>query len=589
MTGNSIVIDNIERNRGDGDQYLFYLLALGQGEHRIDDILLGSTSTSLLTADTVDKFDATRAVHQNKMGNIEAGLNVSIHDGPHFYENVVTSIEVGSLDLDEPYVTPYFPVSSEKVTRLSLDLVFNRGLFKTNDHGNFESVVVDLKAHVKNASGTVLTYDIRFDSSVENVTPFRRTISFNVPEDVYSIALERVTAKADTKGRVSDVLTWVGSRGVIKNSMAPVYGDTHLLAMRIKATNLISAAATSRINVRITRQQLNVIDNMEHTSNPADVVADIMRNTVYGARRPDKELDMAELRRLKAHWGGSNTPYGFNAVFNGDSTVYEALKLALGVVGAEPLAIGSYISAAADGKKAIRTQVYTEANMLMNSFSVSYNFDRAGATNGVQVEFRDSTTWLPEFATFPANASDPELVSLFGCTSKDHAEKFARLMWQRKLYQRKATSFETELEGLIPRPGDRIAITHTLADWGQSGIVVSYDPTTKVLVTTVELKFVGSGTHYVTMRKPDGTPLTPIAATQGATSSSCVLASDPAIDFSDLPYSQIIFSFGEGSKVTKDFSVASIQHNGGVTTTLEAQVYDERVYDNTFPFMGVPL
>jgi len=589
MTSSAIQIDNIERNRGDGDQYLFYLLALGQGRHRIDDILLGATSTSLLTADTVDKFDATQDVHQNRMGNIEAGLNSQIHIGPQFYENVITSIEVGSLDLVEPHVTPYFPIGVDPVRRISLDFSFRRGFYKTNDRGGFETVAVNLLVYVKNAAGTLIIKDITFSSSVANVSEYRRTVSFDVPSDVYSISIERKTPKADPKGRIADVITWVGSRGVIQNTNASVYGNTHLLAMRIKATNLISQAATSRVNVRLTRMLDNLNHVQEYTSNPADIVADIMRNKVYGARRPDAELDVAQLQTLKTHWGGAATAYGFNGVFNGDSTIFEALRVSLGVVGAEPLALGSYISVAADGKKAMRTQVYTEANMLMNSFAVNYNFDRAGSSNGVQVEFRDSVNWQPDFATYPPNATDPELVQLFGCTSKDHASKYARLIWQRRLHQRKTTTFETELEGLIPRPGDRIAVSHTLANWGQSGLVVSYDPATKELATTVELDFSGVADKYVTLRNLDGTPLSPIKATIGPRPSVCVLASDPPLNFGDLPYNQIVFSFGDGARVTKDFVVSSIRHNGGVTTTVEAQVYDERVYDNTFSFMGVAL
>ena len=584
----SLNVTNIDRNIGDGDQYLFYVLALGQGLHRIDDILLGDTSTSILTSDTVDVFDAPQNVHVNQMGTLSASLNAKITAGPQLHENVVTSLEVGGQEYTEPFKSAFFPVGSAAVDRISIDLVFNRGLYHTDDQGKFKDVILDLIVHVKDSTGAIIQKAINFHSTVENVTPFRRTISFDVPLEKYTVALERVTAAADKRGRTSDAVTWTSLRGYIPNSTAPVYGNTHLLAVRIKATNLISQAATSRIQVRLARVLETYTGQMEVTNNPVDVVNDIMRNTTYGARRPANEVDDAAFRQMRQHWGGGSAPYGFNAVFNGESTVFEALKVALEVVAAQPLAMGSFISIAADNKKAIRTQIYSEANMLMKTFALSYNFDRVGANNGVQVGYRDPLTWLSDFAVYPPGASDPAAIELFGCTSKQHAEKYARLMWQRLLYQRKTVSFETELEGLIPRPGDRIAITHTLAKWGQSGIIVAIDPGTMRMDTTVLLNW-GTSSSFVIFRDKDGTPLAPIAVTPGPTKSSMIMASLPAIDFSDLPYTQPLFMFGQGSNVTRDFVVSSITHNGGVTTKVEAEVYDERTYAGSMEFLGAAI
>jgi hypothetical protein len=49
------------------------------------------------------------------------------------------------------------------------------------------------------------------------------------------------------------------------------------------------------------------------------------------------------------------------------------------------------------------------------------------------------------------------------------------------------------------------------------------------------------------------------------------------------------WAIGDNQKRIRDFVVQSIQHRGRNVTTVSGAIYDERLYDGTFTFQGVPV
>ena len=106
-------------------------------------------------------------------------------------------------------------------------------------------------------------------------------------------------------------------------------------------------------------------------------------------------------------------------------------------------------------------------------------------------------------------------------------------------------SFRTELEGMIPTYSDLIAISHDMPRWGEAGDVIEFaEP---VLTLSEPVSFEDAGTHYVVLRRKDGSLSGPWAVSAGASDYQLQLQEE--IDFT--PYTgteeeRTHFSFGVG-------------------------------------------
>ena len=97
---------------------------------------------------------------------------------------------------------------------------------------------------------------------------------------------------------------------------------------------------------------------------------------------------------------------------------------------------------------------------------MNYQFEQVGANDGVEIVYKEPTRGREETVIWPTSSTDPQRMDLFGCDNKPHALGYAKLMWNRRKYERTTVSFDTELEGLIVRVGDRIAVSNDIPTWG---------------------------------------------------------------------------------------------------------------------------
>lgn len=582
---------NADWQSTEGEQYLFYFLCLGMEYVNVDRLLIGEHDVT--NNDHVDYrvyYPVNRSNQdQYKKTVIQNQFNAQVPDGPRFNENVITSLNFGGQELDEIKETGFVSLgvgASSRISRIEVDLNFTRGFYKTNNQGQFVYIRLDIMIQYKNSAGAISNKKVVFvNDGLKNVSPMRRTIYIDVPADNYEVNIKRLTAAEDTDGRASDSLRIDGVKGhVVMNASEDAYNRTTMMVVRLKASEFTNSAATSRIRAAVTRFNLpKGPDNSGWltTNNPADIVFDMMTNPVYGANRPDDEVDTKLYKKLVNYWGGRTSNYGFHAVFNQKSTFYEAIKSALAVVGAEPLLVNGQVSANWDGSKPIRTQMFGLSNIVKDSLSIGYSFDRAGEPDGIIIEYRDPTTFNKSYERYPRNALNPRPVVLFGCKSQSHAQEYAQYLFNLRKYARQTVTFETELEGLIPRPGDRIAVSHDLADWGQSGTIISYDTTTKIMLLD-EKPIFGAGTHWITLRDKYGKASAPISCTASG-SQSVLLSSNPTFPITtDIDF---YYSFGTSTVRVKDLVVETIEPQGD-TVKITALNFDNRSYTNGLGFMS---
>src|SRR5262249_31092722 len=153
----------------------------------------------------------------------------------------------------------------------------------------------------------------------------------------------------------------------------------------------------------------------------------------------------------------------------------------------------------------------------------------------------------------------------FGCADSRQASEYALLTWQRRARNRRAVSFDTEMEGLIPILGQRMAVAHTLPRWGQSGVVVAVDATTLVVQVDRLLQWDAVTPPYVMMFRDEYSGASGLVeCTRGPTDAYAILASDPwagtSGDWRVQPEAQesTHFAFGNGTQVVKDFILSQL-------------------------------
>jgi hypothetical protein len=361
----------------------------------------------------------------------------------------------------------------------------------------------------------------------------------------------------------------------------PAYGNVTLLVCRIKASRGLGQDASTRIRVRAERRIAQPDgSNIGLTSNGADAFADVYVDTVYGASRPRTELDVTTLTALRTKWAA----YEFNYVFRSRTTVWEALRTITMPFGAEPLPLGAVMSVAQDGVKNIRAALFTDANIVADTMTVTYSFDEEGASDGAEIEYLDPKDFRPIYSTYPAGALEPTRYVLDGVTNTAHADQYARLTWQRRQKQRKRITFDTELEGLILQLGDRIGVSHNVPKWGDGGLIVSAIDANR-LIADHDLDWSGAA-KFVMLRRRDGSVTAPIAATQGTEPNRIVLASaSPITPDYDNAYEFTSFAFGDATTLVRDFIVNAVRPTGENRVTIEAVNYDPTIYTGAMTYM----
>ena len=446
---------------------------------------------------------------------------------------------------------------------------------------HFELIVQDLETNVVRVFEW---YETRY---YEN-DPLRATYRFDMGySGLWAVRLQRKTGKDQAW---TNLFKWTQLKLYADYKPGPIYGDVTLFAVQLKASQGIGDGQ-QKIRVRCTRQLPHGGEGPNAaTRNPADAFIDIYCNQVYGARRPLAEVDRVKLGQLRNLWAG----YSFDAVFTGSVTVWQALSYAIQGMAATPLPLGSYLSIAQDGIKPTRSMLFSEQNIVRDTFTMSYEFDKVGSNDGIEVEYRETTNFSPAYVQVPAWSVDPEKIVLFGCTDINHAREYAQLLWNRKQIQRKTIEFETELEGLIPYPGERVAVSHTLPRWGISGYVAETDPAGHIVTVDRDLPWSETAPPYVmAFRDQTGLITSLVAAGPGPLRHQAWLPvwptrqdGQPLIVHTGERQENTHFVFGSAGTVVRDFVVNDIKPKGGVKVGILGLVYNPSVYQGAMQFLA---
>ncbi|MEQ4617655.1 MAG: host specificity factor TipJ family phage tail protein, partial [Corticimicrobacter sp.] len=232
--------------------------------------------------------------------------------------------------------------------------------------------------------------------------------------------------------------------------------------------------------------------------------------------------------------------------FDTATTLWDALTRIARVGRAMPMYYAGVIDFIRNEPKSVKTQMYTPGNIVTSTFSIDYAFPPHDSPDHVIVEFVNEETWQPDevLCALPDSLKmRPFRLQLPGVTNREQAWREGISLAAQNRDQRRFVSFQTELEGMIPRYADLVEISHDVPKWGLSGFIESYDPDTKTLVTSEPLEWWAGENHYINLRKRDGSPDGPYRVVAGGHDREMVI--EDAIDGHS-----VFVSDGQGEEFT---------------------------------------
>lgn len=559
-------------------QYQFSLFCIGQGYFDIEATQLDDTPTGDFT--------------EIELEIVPPGSTVNLVES-----NVYTALEVSNIELMGPNEDDYTGVSGPftvnesgtTIHRLAVDVSFPQGLYFLGSEGDLKSEDVELLfeyREINDAGAAIGTWETLKNPTVTRAdnTPQRITYSHNVSTGRYEVRGRRVSDKS-TSTRSSSQVRWETAKGYAKD--IGTFGNVTMIAMKALATNSLNDSSSKSFNVIATRKLPTWTEGggwgaRVATRNPIWAFCDLFR-AEYGAKLETEFLDMPTLAALadvfetKSIW--------FDWVFDGSLSIWEAGKMILRVGRTVPIPQGSLVTAVRDVPQTLPSGVFNQFNIVKGTLSKKLSMFEFQPFDGLIVEYTDSNTWKTKEVkcVLPGSAGlNLDRIKLPGCTNRNRAFREGMYIESRRKYQRKTVTFQTGLEGNIPAFMDLISITHDTLRVGQGGMILDYDPATKVMTLSEQVTFATSAVvHKIAIRGDDGAILgTPITCTAGSAPNKIVLAADPAeaLDFSDNRVPPL-YAFGVADVYAFMGKVSGIRPLDDSTVEITAVNYVPAVYN----------
>lgn len=530
-------------------------------------------------------FQAGNTIHlQVQSGSLASGAYSvqSVVDVDHFTLTATSATTSGNCTASR-YIGGFVASagSDADTTFLGIDYVMPRGIYHVSDSGALDNVSITVQVEVRriDATGAPLgswTIASSQTFTAATTTPQRYSERIGVSAGRYEVRVTRLDAK-QTDTRYGHEVVWGGLRAYLVD--VRTFGDVTLLAMRLRASNNLSLQASRKINVICTRK-LPVWDGSSWSAPQA--TRSIAWAFAYACKQigmSDAQIDLAALRTLDAVWSARGD--SFDGRFDNFLSFWEAITKIAAAGRAKPFMQGGIVRIRRDQQQTLPVAMFTTRNIVKGSFSIEYLMPTADTADSVEVSYIDSNTWTPARVTAQlpgSTASRAARVDLFGVVRRDQAFREGMYQAASNRYRRKMIKFSTEMEGFIPSLGDLIAVSHDMPAWGQSGEVTGWNATTKIITLSEPVQF-GSGTHYLALRKRDGSVGGPYIVTSTANANQLYVSS--ALSFT--PYTggseeRTHYSFGWANTYYQRALVVQAQPSGLHSVAIQAVAEDDNVH-----------
>lgn len=461
------------------------------------------------------------------------------------------------------------------VSEVQVDFLFANGLCELNNDGVPLERSITIRVWTADYTGGIVTLwvsrDFTYTGDSLDQLAFTETISVSSERPL--VKVERLTADDDDT-KIRDKIEWVG----LKSTLPPKasYPDVTTVHLKLKGTNAIASNAENKFNLVATRR-LN--------DTPTRSIADAFEYIVKDNGHTDAQIGQTELARLKTIWDGRGDT--FDAIFDNDSTIFAALKRVLAVGFAEPTLDSGQIIPVRDEPRSGFNYMYQPDNML-SPLTRSIKLFDPDETDGVEVEYFSTETWKPEtiLCTLPGDLGiRTKKVRAYGITDRTKAWQFGMRKRREIRYRRTEYSFETEMDALNSSYLSYDSLADDIPGFSQTGRVEEV-VNGNVLELNQPVEF-DEGTHFIALRKPDGTLDGPHICAAGEHDQQVILSG--SLGFTPDCSGRIeppLYQLGTSERWNHAVLVSDITPAGTDKVKVKACNYDERVYaddDNSPP------
>ncbi len=343
--------------------------------------------------------------------------------------------------------------------------------------------------------------------------PLRIAYRIDVPAGQYEVKVERLSPDETETSKVSQIV-FAQLKSYVPD--ATDYTGQVRVALKIKASGQLSGRVDQFSALASARCQ--AWDGVSawaqrETSNPAWWYLAFARGSfngtarLWGAGLADARIDIESIKAFGA-WCTSKS-LSFNGVLDRSMSCQEVLE-AIARCGRGSMSWGpGKLSVVWDAPNQAVSAVYGMGNIIAQSMKIAYTTDKVA--DEVVVRFiNPDLDWQQDEvrALVPGTVTSqrPVSVDLWGCTDRDMAGREANLIAADQYYHNAKLSFETDMEGFVNVRGDTILLAHDImrTSWGYSGRLVE-GTTAGVLKLSRKVPFTPAASHYVLVKKPDGT------------------------------------------------------------------------------------
>lgn len=363
------------------------------------------------------------------------------------------------------------------------------------------------------------------------------TLKWPVTPGRYEIYMQRLDNK-DTRSRAVHTLHWLGLQGRLTGTIDN--SECTLLQVAIRASESLNQTTSHKINSIVQRRLPNLEQSaVVRTNEISAAVADVLRNSTYGAGLVDARLNTVELAELESHWTSKGDQ--FNAIFDSFTTVGEALRVMLLAGRATHYqSLGQFhfyrdrLHIDGQGNRDIPVAHFHSGNTREGSMSLKRIPVTAETAEIIDGEYFAAGTWAPRHVQSQlddAPGTNTQSVLLVGVTNQEQAKRNTYQLALNNRYHRRIVSFNTEMAGFIPKPGDLIAVTQSLLVRSESSAyqeafidtLLNQYPTFVVFGFDRDINWSESDDCYIRMLMSDGISVENYRITRGSTDRNGVL------------------------------------------------------------------
>ena len=428
-----------------------------------------------------------------------------------------------------------FPVCPPgmKVDRIGVNLLFQQGLFRTNDSGKMRKCTREIEVQaqqiddVGNATGSIISFG-ETPYTARSRSPQRFTRWRDVPVDRWQQFVARSSPANDDSGDQDEMTLGAVMGRVVADGVNPAYADgCTMLMLKITATSALANNAENQINGIWQAMHPLLVDGAWTGPRPT---SDIAPAWAALRRKRGFAVDAQEYAAADAYWKAKGWQY--HAYLTGRVTLREATE--------EVLAAGD-ARKWYDWRRNVDTMwrdrlrndpvlIIGDAGRDRDSMkSVPIGLVPEDAPTGVRVTYTDARTGKDRTMTVGDDTA-PTPVTYKGVTSRQQAWELGNREWGRINYRRTTIDPRLQWDYVRLGMGDPILVQSQEKRWGQFAYLDRVDADYDLgylLVADRPFEWSETGGDYVYLPARDLSPGAPIAVSRGRNDRELLFAAAP--------------------------------------------------------------